>query len=37
LSEAQKSVIDEAHVQIKAGKSLTDDEVNKEIDEWLNK
>ncbi|MBK8295885.1 MAG: hypothetical protein IPK91_01050 [Saprospiraceae bacterium] len=37
LSEAQKSKIDEAHKQIKAGNSLTDDEVNKEIDEWLSK
>lgn len=37
LSEAQKLVIDEAHKQIKAGNYLTDNEVNKEIDEWLNK
>lgn len=31
LSEAQKLVIDEAHKQIKAGNSLTENEVNKRL------
>ena len=37
LSEEQRNVVNEARQQIKTGKSLTDDQANKEIDEWLNK
>jgi len=37
LSEEQMSAVNEAQEQIKAGKFLTDDEANKEIDEWLEK
>jgi predicted transcriptional regulator len=37
LSDAQKAAIDESRTQIKKGEFLTNKEVNKEIDEWLNK
>ncbi|MDA8693145.1 hypothetical protein N9L92_03715 [Saprospiraceae bacterium] len=37
LSDNQKSAVDEARQQINEGNSFTNDEVNKEIDEWLNK
>lgn len=35
LSEGQKNAVNEARQQIKNGQFLTDDEANKEIDEWL--
>ena len=35
LSEDQKNAINEARQQIKNGQFLTDDEANKDIDEWL--
>lgn len=35
LSPAQKEAVIKAREQIKAGNSFTDEEVNKEIDEWL--
>jgi predicted transcriptional regulator len=37
LSDEQKSAVNEAHEQIKRGEFLTDDEANKDIDEWLGK
>ena len=37
LSEDQKNVVNEARQQIKNGQFLTDDEANKEINEWLSK
>jgi hypothetical protein len=37
LSEEQISIVQESQVQVKGGKFLTDDEANKEIDEWLGK
>jgi hypothetical protein len=37
LSDEQRNVVNEARQQIKNGKFLTDDQANKEIDEWLNK
>lgn len=37
LSDEQKSAVNEAREQIKQGEFLTDDEANKDIDEWLNK
>lgn len=37
LTDEQKSVIEEAQGEIKAGKYITDGEVNKDIDEWLGK
>ena len=37
LSDEQKSAVNEAREQIKRGEFLTDDEVNKDVDEWLNK
>lgn len=37
LSDEQKSAVNEAREQIKRGEFLTDDEANKDIDEWLNK
>jgi hypothetical protein len=35
LSDEQRNVVNEAREQIKNGKFLTDDQANKEIDEWL--
>jgi hypothetical protein len=37
LSEEQRKAISEGRLQIKGGKSLTDDQANNEIDEWLDK
>lgn len=37
FSEDQKSEINKYKLQIKHGQSFTNEEVNKEIDEWLNK
>lgn len=37
LSNEQKSAVNEAREQIKRGEFLTDDEANKDVDEWLNK
>ena len=37
LSEDQKNAVNEARQQIKDGQFLTDDEANKDIDEWLGK
>lgn len=37
LSEDQKNAVNEARQQIKNGQFLTDDEANKEINEWLSK
>ncbi|HWV28191.1 MAG TPA: hypothetical protein VN038_01005 [Dyadobacter sp.] len=37
LNSEQKTAIDEARTQIKNGNYLTDNQANKEIDEWLNK
>ena len=37
LTEEQKTAISEGRLQIKNGKSLTDDQANNEIDEWLDK
>jgi hypothetical protein len=37
LNEEQKNIIAEAEQQIKNGKYLTDDEADKDIDEWLRK
>jgi hypothetical protein len=37
FSDDQKSVVNEAQQEIKSGKFLTNDESNKETDEWLNK
>ncbi len=37
LNDAQKKAINESREQIKNGKFLTEEEANKEIDEWLNK
>ena len=37
LSEEQKNAVNEARQQIKNGQFLTDDEANKDIDEWLGK
>ena len=35
LSEDQKIAVNEARLQIKNGQFLTDDEANKDINEWL--
>ena len=35
LSEDQKNAVNEARQQIKNGQFLTDDEANKDINEWL--
>lgn len=35
LNENQKKAISEAREQIKSGEFLTEEEANKEIDEWL--
>ena len=37
LTGDQKRAIDEARNQIKNGQFLTDEQVNKEMDEWLKK
>jgi hypothetical protein len=37
LSEFQRNSVDEARLQIANGQFLTDEQANKEIDEWLNK
>lgn len=37
LSDNQKKNIEVAQAQIKSGQFLTDDEANKDIEEWLNK
>lgn len=37
LSEEQRGAVEEARQQIRNGKFLTDDEANREIDEWLGK
>jgi len=37
LSDEQRKAINEGKQQIKNGQSLTDDQANKEIDEWLSK
>ena len=34
---SQLQIIDEAKLQVKEGKTQTHEEVNKEIEEWLNK
>ncbi len=36
-NDQQKKAIEEAKGQIKNGQTLTDEQVNKDIDEWLNK
>jgi replicative DNA helicase len=37
LSDEQMNVVNEARQQIKNGQYLTNDQANKDIDEWLNK
>lgn len=37
LTDDQRKAIDEAKQQITNGQFLTDEQANKEIDEWLNK
>jgi hypothetical protein len=37
LNDDQKKAINEARQQLKNGQFLTEDQANKEIDEWLNK
>ena len=37
LSDDQKKALSEARQQIKAGQFLTNDQADKEIDEWLSK
>ena len=37
LTEEQRKAVSEGRLQIKNGKSLTDDQANNEIDEWLSK
>ncbi|MEO6721778.1 MAG: hypothetical protein ABIN67_15645 [Ferruginibacter sp.] len=37
LNDQQKGAIDQAREQIRQGQFLTDEESNREIDEWLNK
>ncbi|HSZ85441.1 MAG TPA: hypothetical protein VK787_05385 [Puia sp.] len=37
FSDEEKSQVNESRLQIKQGKFLTNDEANKETDEWLNK
>ncbi|HEY5750876.1 MAG TPA: hypothetical protein VIU12_32660 [Chryseolinea sp.] len=37
LTDDQRKAIDEARQQIKKGEFLTDEQANKEIDEWLTK
>jgi hypothetical protein len=36
LNDAQKQVIATAQQQVRQGQYLTDEQANKEIDEWLN-
>lgn len=36
LDEEQKNAISEARIQVKEGQFLTEEQANKEIDEWLN-
>ena len=37
LNEEQTNAVNEAQAQIKSGQFLTNEQANKEIDEWLNK
>ena len=37
LTDEQRKAVNEARQQIKNGEFLTDEQANKEIDEWLNK
>ena len=37
LNEEQVKAVNEAQAQIKSGQFLTNEQANKEIDEWLNK
>lgn len=37
LNDDQKKAINEAREQVKSGQFLTEEQANKEIDEWLNK
>ena len=37
LSDNQKLIVEESRQQIKNGQFLTDEQANKDIDEWLNK
>lgn len=37
LNDDQKAAINQSRQQIKEGKYLTDEQANKEIDEWLEK
>ena len=37
LSDNRKLIVEESRQQIKNGQFLTDEQANKEIDEWLNK
>ena len=37
LNNVQKAAVEEARAQIRNGKYLTNDQADKEIDEWLNK
>lgn len=37
FSESQKTAIETYRLQIKEGKFLSNDEANKDIEEWLNK
>ncbi|MFM9840517.1 MAG: hypothetical protein ACKVOQ_19775 [Cyclobacteriaceae bacterium] len=37
LSDEQLAVVNEAREQVRMGKFLTDEEANREIDEWLGK
>jgi len=37
LNEGQKALIENARQQIKNGQSLTNEQADKEVDEWLNK
>ena len=36
-NDQQKKAVEEATEQIKNGQTLTDEQANKDIDEWLNK
>ncbi len=37
LTDEQRKAVNEGRTQIKNGEFLTDEQANKEIDEWLNK
>ncbi|MEX0810882.1 MAG: hypothetical protein WD048_01615 [Chitinophagales bacterium] len=37
LNDEQRKEIEQARAEIKAGKGISSEEVNKEIDEWLKK